>query len=343
MSSILSKFPYAHGQPVGNAKIRQSAADFQVIENLGYEAEGEGEHAFLLIQKNNLNTQDVVRRLSRLADVKDMNIGFAGLKDRVAETTQSFSIHLPGKPDPDWGEIEDEKLTVLKAARHKRKIRRGSLRGNHFKLVLRDVDGDQGQFDEQLQKLRQYGVPNYFGEQRFGRDGDNLNKAEKMFAQGSKRPKRHLRSILISAARSWIYNQVLAERIRQRNWDQLLDGEVLLLNGSNRQFADDPEDAELVVRMAQGDIHPSGPLPGKAGHALGPQRDAKLLEDAVMLEYAQWIEGLERMGVDQDRRPLRMVAEDLQWEFAPQSLTLRFSLQSGCYATSLLRELVTIL
>lgn len=336
--------PFAHGGPVLRGRLRASSDDFRVDEVLAYRPTGQGEHAFLRVRKRELNTTDVARELARFAGVRQVNVGFAGLKDRIAVTSQYFSVHLPGKPTPDWARMEDPRIEVLEADRHDRKVRRGSLRGNRFELVLRQVKGDRDHAGRQLLQMVEQGVPNYFGPQRFGRDASNLKRAEGFLAGETRRPKPEQLRMLLSASRSYLFNRVLAARVEQGSWAKALPGEVLLLNGSNRQFVAESVDAEIQRRVAEHDIHPSGLLPGETGRTLQPLLEAAAVEQAALADSLSraWIDGLVKRRAASERRALRVIAEGLHWQWLDhQALKLTFALPSGAYATSLVRELMT--
>jgi len=206
-----NELPFAFGAPPLRGRLRSAPEDFFVEEILGYEADGAGEHAFLLVEKRGTNTEWTARELAKFAGIQPMNVGYAGMKDRHAVTRQVFTVHLPGKADPDWSALPSEEMKILSAARHSRKIKRGALRGNRFVLVIREIEGDRAAAEERLAAIAKRGVPNYFGEQRFGLGGNNVAQAKQMF--GGRRVDRDKRSILLSAARSHIFNGVLAERV----------------------------------------------------------------------------------------------------------------------------------
>lgn len=332
--------PTAHGTAPLTGRLRTRDEDFVVDEELGYAASGEGEHRLLQVRKRGLNTQDVVRRLARHAGVSPAAIGFAGLKDRHAVTTQHFSVQLPGRPDPDWAALADETLEVLSVERHHRKVRRGTLRANRFVIRVRDVQGDHASAEQTLRRIAVAGVPNYFGGQRFGRDGGNLQQLDDLFSGRLRRVGREQRSMLLSAARSQLFNAVLAERVADRSWDQGIDGDVMLLEGAWRQFRYDPDDASIGERLAALDVHPSGPLYGRPSRALQTSGAASRIEEAVFDRQPAWCAGLQRLGVDADRRALRMRVDELTWEWIEADLRLGFRLPAGSYATAVLRELV---
>ena len=332
----MSDLPYAYDTPPLAAQLRSSPEDFFVEEILGYEADGEGEHALLWVEKRGANTDWVARELARFAGVPPLAVGYAGLKDRHAVTRQAFTVQLAGKPDPDWHAFPHAEVKVLAAARHKRKLKRGALRGNRFVLVLRQVEGDRARAEEVLGRIAARGVPNYFGEQRFGRGGGNVEQARAMFA--GRRVDRDKRSFLLSAARSHLFNEVLAARVERDAWDSPLDGEIWSLAGTRSWFGPEPFGAALADRLARGDIHPSGPLWGQGET---PARgEAAELETAIALANADLVEGLAAARMDQERRPLRLMPQQLRWRWLESdALELAFELPAGAYATVVVREL----
>jgi tRNA pseudouridine13 synthase len=337
MSTNEFELPRAHGAAPLTAELRRTPDDFRVDEILGYDADGEGEHALLWVEKRDANTDWVARELARFAGVPPLNVGYAGLKDRHAVTRQAFTVQLAGKPDPDWSAFPHAEVKVLASTRHKRKLKRGALRGNRFVLVLRDVRGERTRAEEVLQAIATRGVPNYFGEQRFGREGGNVAQARAMFA--GRRVDRDKRSILLSAARSHIFNSVLAARVERDAWDKPLDGEIWSLAGSRSWFGPEPFNDTLAARLAQGDIHPSGPLWGQGE----PPTTSVVgdLEREIAGAYSDLTEGLVAARLEQERRPLRLLPKDLRWRWLDdETLELGFELPAGAYATVVARELI---
>lgn len=327
---------YASGPPPVKARIRERPEDFQVEEELGFEPDGDGEHLLLRVRKRGLNTEEVAARLARWVGVRRSGVGYAGLKDRNAVTTQWFSIALSGRADPDWRTFTDERVEILEAGRHRRKLRRGGLRRNRFRLVMRSLDGDRAALEERLALVETRGVPNYFGEQRFGRD--NLEKARALF-EGRIRGDRHRRGLYLSAARSLLFNRVLDLRVSEGCWDRALSGEVLVLDGTRSFFHAGTPDAEVCLRVEAGDIHPSGPLWGEGD---APASDEALRLECRALEgYGAWCQGLEAHGMRHQRRALRVLPRAMAWNLdrAGGILELSFTLPAGSYATSVLREI----
>ena len=331
----------AFGAPVLAARIRCAPEDFRVEELDGFEPSGDGEHLLLTIEKRGMNTAYVAGELARWAGVPEVAVGYAGLKDRHAVTVQRFSVQLPGREPPPLETLEREGLRVLAQARHKRKLPRGALAGNRFVLVLRGVEGDRDAIGARLQEVAARGVPNAFGGQRFGHEGGNIAKALAMF--GGKRVGREQRSMLLSAARSALFNQVLAARVAEGSWDCGLDGEVWALEGSRSVFGPEPMSGEIAARLEAFDIHPSGPLWGRGGLRSAGACQALELEATADPVSLRLREGLERAGLEQERRALRLRPQDLGWRWLDADvLELGFALPSGCYATAVLEQLGTI-
>ncbi|MEW8563179.1 MAG: tRNA pseudouridine(13) synthase TruD [Candidatus Thiodiazotropha sp.] len=336
----LEAMPRAFGPPLGNGVIRAAPDDFQVDEVLGFPADGDGEHLLLHIRKRETNTHWLAGQLARHAGIPPKDVSYAGMKDRHAVTTQWFSLRMAGRQQPDWGGLESDLIQILAVHRHRRKLRRGSLRGNSFRLRIRELQADRVQLEHRLARLRESGMPNYFGEQRFGHDYGNLAQAERLFLPGRVRMERQLRGLVISAVRAQLFNQVLAERIIQGNWNSPLNGDYFSLDGSRSGFGDDREqNEELSRRCRLQDIHPSGPLWGRGRPLVNGE--AAALEVRVLRPFESWRNGLEHVGLEQERRPLRVPLKDLTWLFhGDDCLELCFYLPAGCFATVLLRELV---
>ncbi|MGE5155366.1 MAG: tRNA pseudouridine(13) synthase TruD [Bdellovibrio bacteriovorus] len=339
--------PRAHGEPLARGLLRVEPQDFQVEELLGFEPDGAGEHRLLWVRKTDTNTEWVARRLAELAGVPASDVGFAGLKDRRAVTSQWFSVPRPKGGEPDWSRLAAEGIEVLEVQAHRRKLRRGSLRGNRFQVLVRDLgleaapspDSPVEAVDRRCTEIRCLGVPNYFGEQRFGHAGANLSKADALFRGALRRPTNHQRGLWLSAARSELFNRVLAHRVSRGDWARPLPGDCLNLDGSHSFFRADVIDSELIERCWRLDLHPTGPLWGRGEPATGAEVHSLELKTAETLPG--WAEGLARFRLVQERRALRVPVRDLAWELSHAGLALTFSLPAGAYATAVLRELVT--
>lgn len=317
MSATFSlDFPFAYGQPEVIADFRSEPEDFQVYEHLGFAPCGEGEHVYLHISKRGENTAWVAEKIAELAEVAVMDIGYCGRKDRHAVTTQWFSVYLP-KLDrtPDWSLLNSESIRVLSVARHSSKLRRGDHESNHFVIRLRNLTNiDKSVFAQKVERIFVQGVPNYFGEQRFGRNANNLPEAHAVLVEGRRMRDKQKRGLYLSAARSYLFNQVLAARVLAGNWQTLLEGEP-------EQF-------------------PSAPLWGRGRSAASAA--AAEVEVAAMANWAQWCDGLEHAGLQQERRALILKPEQPSWRWLEQDIELSFALGSGEFATTILRELAIL-
>ncbi|GAB3270021.1 tRNA pseudouridine(13) synthase TruD [Parahaliea aestuarii] len=333
-------WPTAGPAPSARGLIRQSPEDFIVREQLGFEPDGSGEHAFLHLQKRGLNTADLAQRISEISGVALRDIGFSGMKDRHAVTSQWFSVGLAGRAEPDWSQLERSgEVSVLAASRHGRKLRRGVHRANQFTLTLRQVEGEREDLLARLQGVRDGGVPNYFGEQRFGRAGNTLVQAR----QWAERPRRKLsrtrRGLYLSALRSLLFNRLLARRVAEGSWNTVLPGDVCSLQGTRSRFACNEVDADIAARAAAGDLHPALPLWGRGEPLQGPER---LAQQAQILAPESGIcRFLEDAGLSLDYRPARALPDDFCWQFCDDgSLQLAFSLGAGSYATAVLAQII---
>ncbi len=334
------EWPYAYGNPSGTGVIKTRPDDFIVDELLPFVPEGDGEHVFLQVEKSGENTEYVARLLARYAGVRQRDVGFAGLKDRHAVTTQWFSIWLPGVEGPDWKQLQAENISIKSICRHVRKLKRGVISENKFNILIRNWQGDPEETEKQLLKIRVHGFPNYFGLQRFGHQGRNVAKAMALFR--GERYKRAQKSMYLSAARSWLYNQILAERVIQDNWNQLLSGDVCQLNQCKSVFAMTQPDTLLDQRVRKGDIHPTAVLWG--GGDLETSAEAEAIEKSVLDRFPDLKKGLENFGLTTDRRSLRVLPDALHWKHCAEdsSWKISFSLPPGAYATSLLREVIRV-
>ncbi|MBT1443375.1 tRNA pseudouridine(13) synthase TruD [Shewanella sp. JM162201] len=330
----MSELFYLYGKPEVKADIRSHNSDFQVKEILPFVPEGEGEHHLIHIRKDGLNTAQVAEMLSKFAGVHPKEVTFAGQKDKNAITEQWFGVRIPGKETPDWAAMSNEQLTVLSFARHSKKLRTGALSGNRFTLVLRNVSNPQA-LVERVKQIEQGGVPNYFGEQRFGHDGGNLIKARQMF-QGRKVKDKNKRSLYLSAVRSELFNQVASARLT-RFGAAPIEGDCVMLSGSRSFFTAESWDDTLTKRLAEQDIQLSVPLWGRGlPLAVG---QAGEFEAEVLLPFALERDGLEKEGLSQERRALLLRPEQLSYKVDGNAVTLDFCLPAGAFATSVLREL----
>lgn len=331
----------AYGKACGMARLKADATDFLVDELLPVEPAGQGEHLWLRIEKRELNSEEVAKRLARVAGIPLRAVGYAGLKDRFAVTRQWFSLHLPGRADPDLAALIDDRLHILCSDRHTRKLQRGAHAKNGFRIRLTDWQGDSALMDERLQQIRQNGVPNYFGPQRFGFAGGNLVQAQQAASANIRPKQRDHRSRLFSTARSYLFNQVLSARIEDGVWNKALPGDLLAFTSSRSFFLAGEADCS-DERLALLDLHPTGPLMG-----INDQQElagyAQALEARIAKQFSSLTQWLSDSGVQAARRILRLPVEGLSWHYDEiQTLELSFNLPAGCFATAVVRELVDL-
>lgn len=339
----MSAFKTAYPTLSCKGKIKQQVDDFVVEEAISFEPTGEGEHLFVWVEKTDTNTFWLAKQVARWAGVKNRLVNIAGQKDRHGRTRQWLSIHLPGQPDPDLSTWNIENCTLLKAVRHNKALKSAALTGNGFEITIRDFtlnETTKGELFERLETLKEKGVPNYFGPQRFGLNFDNLPNALRLFANDETlEADRFSEGMYVSAARSVIFNQVLSKRIEQQNWVNYLSGDVIMLNGRNSFF--DPKEEEipeLAQRLEINDIHLSGPMVGDENTPVS--NDVLALENQVIDELKEFDDGLATRRLKHQRRALRMKPENMTWELTDNQLKLYFQLPSGSFATSLIREII---
>ncbi len=329
-------YPYGVAHVTG--LIKSCPEDFRVVEELGFEPSDEGEHLFLLVQKSALTTPELVDRIARDYSIHPRQIGYSGMKDKNALTTQWLSLHLPGQSaaaSPAGG----DGYRVLRALRNRSKLRRGTHKFNFFSICVRAVDALPGASLAQLDDLARQGIANYFGAQRFGRRQDNVTRALAQLDQpGLKRARK---SILLSSLRSYLFNQVLARRIARGYWTQPLDGDVFMLRGSHSIFSASL-DAALSERFAEMDISSTASLYGNGESRLSGA--ALQLEQQVFDENGEITNCLDRQGVSRQMRSLRVVVEDFAYEYdaGERCLRLELRLPAGSYLTSLLDHFIRV-
>jgi len=373
LAADTSKLPQPTQPPLRQANYKAHATDFVVNEILPLDFTGEGEHLWLHIEKLGMNTAYLAKLLSEWAEIPLRDVGYSGLKDRHALTTQWFSLRLPKKqlPESEFAPVDigvNESVTILAQQWHNKKLNRGTHRANQFIITLRDIQfadtettpsnkSDKDTVEQHLAHISTTGVPNYFGPQRFGRNGNNVREALSLFArpvpESRPNPKKSKRkqapreqnSMELSAARSLIFNEILAARVRDGSWNTGLAGEVFNLDGSGSIFASEVMDDTLQARLASGDIHPTAVLWGVSNDKVSGA--AAAIENNIVQKsplLSQLAAGLEQRDIKAQRRALRLPIEELSWEWQDAddglSLVLSFTLTTGSFATSVLSSLV---
>lgn len=335
--SYPSDWAFAWGGPAGKALFKEQPGDFIVEEILPFEPDREGEHVLLYVEKQGENTDWVAGVLAKFARVKRMSVSYAGRKDRYGITRQWFSVWMPGMVEPDWAAFQHDNVRILQVSRHGRKLKTGALKSNRFIITLRDVDAESEKLNSLLDKVSTKGVPNYYGEQRFGRRGENLERAVNMFA-GTFRPHKNKRSMYLSAARSWLFNTIVSRRVDQNNWTQYIAGDIPGFQSSGSLILND-HNAVLLERVASGSVSLTSPLWG-VGEMLSSD-ESNALEVSAVEPYDVLRTGLEEAGMKQERKAIRLIPEEMSWSWQDNS-TLKVSLllPKGCFATTVLRELL---
>lgn len=293
-------FPRAVCLAPAQGVIKASVEDFYVEELMPLQLAEQGEHVWLWVEKEGQNTEYVAGLLASFAKVKKMDIGFSGMKDRWAKTRQWFSIYLGAKAEPDWAQFDAEGVSIFKTGRHLKKLRRGEHTGNHFKITVRGLKNYK-YVAANLERIKSEGFPNYYGPQRFGYHGENLNRGARYF-EGEIKASRSQRSFYLSAARSFLFNLNLAEAVQQGTWRDSSFG---------------------------------GPLYGDPQEGVAPLTKG---EQAYLDEYPALAKGIHKNRLKLERRSYCVVPSAMLWNLEGDMLSLEFDLPTGVFATSLLSE-----
>ena len=305
-SYSFEKLKKMHGEALASASFRNCPEDFIVDEVIDFEPANEGEHLLLQIKKRDQNTSWVAGLLAQLAGIDRRDVGFCGMKDRFAVTTQWFSLYLPGRNiQPD--ELAHSDFQILSKARHNKKLRRGMHAGNRFSIVLRDLSIDPEVLSRRIALIEQSGVPNYFAEQRFGWDANNLVKANELIEQGKLKGNRHGTGIYLSAARSWLFNLLL----------------------------------DRYLSLGKLDFADTGALWGRGRSAT----EAGFIEHEreILSDWSSWCHALEHAGLKQQRRAFILQPQNICFEqLAEDQFKFNFELPNGSYATAVWREIAEL-
>ena len=332
----------AFGAPAVSGVLRREPGDFRVEEELGFEPGGSGPHHWLVVRKTGCTTAFAARILAERHALPAREVGFSGLKDRHATTTQWFT--LPARPhasDPSPGEVA-EGVRIVRVSRGRRKLRRGVHAGNRFAIAIRAVEGDREGFADRVGRVARAGVPNYFGAQRFGRGAGNVAAAAGLLAGNARPATRLARGLYLSAARSLLFNRVLHRRVEAGTWDAYVPGDAVVIGGAHRALAPGAaprEGGTPLEWVAALRAHPTGPLWGR-GASGGVTAEALAFERAALAGCEGWQAGLEAAGLEVGRRAFRVIPSGLEWEdLEDGGLMVRFALPRGAYATAVIREL----
>lgn len=349
---------YLHGSPLFSGKIKQQLTDFKVFESLSFSPSGEGEHVLLQIEKTGLNTAFVAEQLAKFANLPLRAVTYAGRKDKFASTTQWFGVHavntqVHGFTLTQWQQFPVQGANIIACTHNQKKLRTGAISSNQFEIVIRGIDKiDASALEARVAKINVGGVPNYYGNQRFGElikpDGSvllggNLQLAEKL-SNGEEIKNRNKRSMAISALRSWLFNEFVSQRIENGVANQLLAGDVVMLSGTNSFFVFDEQDPQQIdsvpTRLAEGDLQLSAPLWGKG--KLQSMNRANDFETSIADRHSLVTSQLEDLGLEQQRRQLIVFPKDFHYEISDNSVLVKFNLPTGCFATSVIREIADV-
>ncbi len=334
------KLRYPYGRPLTGGLLKIRPEDFRVDEHLGFIPSGDGEHLFLHIEKTNLTTFDLVDRVARDFDLKQRDIGYSGLKDKQAVTRQWLSLQLPGQMR-DFQMPSMNGYQVLDQGWHHRKLKPGTHCANTFEVVIRDISDFNELSLQQIELIKREGMANYFGQQRFGEQADNVSRALRVFTNPRKTRKlsRSKKSLYISALRSYLFNQILSRRIENDLWSEPVPGDIFMLAGSRSIFTA-AIDEEVYRRYQEFDISSTASLVGEGNNQLSGQ--AKEIEDTVCADNTDIIECLHRLKAKQQMRSLRVKVEgfDVRHKRQEQILMIQARLPRGCYFTTLLNHFI---
>jgi len=315
----------------GSGKIKSSFTDFKVTEELAFKLDGRGEHLYLYIEKTDANTRFVANELARLLGCSSKDIGYAGMKDRHAVTRQWFSIYLTKAKNKNWQDLQHDNFKVIDSGFHTKKLKIGELKGNTFDITVREFDGDRACIEKTVELIKAEGFPNYFGPQRFGHNFNNWNDG-KQWLRGSLRVKRNQETLLISALRSFLFNEILAMRVKRGNWNKFIAGDLLIDNQTG-------DYSDRVQELAKGVT--SAPLFGRDRYI--SKDAAREIEEQAIQPYLEITELMLAKRINGDRRALVCHPQNLKLNWKDEtSFQLVFTLSKGSFATSLLGQIIDL-
>ncbi|MBD5772233.1 tRNA pseudouridine(13) synthase TruD [Marinomonas colpomeniae] len=345
-----TEWRYAWSKPAITGDLKTYVQDFYVEEQLGFEPDGKGEFCFVFVEKAGVNTDFLAKRLAQVAGIPPEKVTYSGVKDRHACTRQWFCLHVLNK-EPDFSNLEEafrepESVRIVMQVRHSKKLRMGTHFANRFLIRLREIEGDINELEARLHLIKEGGVPNYYGPQRFGINGNNLHHGEAFVLKGrqSRRKLSKTESFWLSAIRSWCFNQSLSDQVENGMWARLCDGDIAQFQRKDEQFRAKNIEALIHLSVIRGEISPVLPLMSAGWEAgTGPQREAAIKN--TLLESAGLLEGLNSFDLSRDSRLARLVPMNMAWELLNDTeekaqLVVEFSLTKGCFATSILREMI---
>jgi len=338
MTDILAELAYLHGKPIAKAKLKTQPEHFVVKENLGFKFSGSGEHLMIKIRKTGENTSFVANELAKVCGVKSKDVGWAGLKDRHAITEQWLSIQLPKPDTPDFTEFELQypSIKILDTARHNKKLRPGDLIGNDFEVVLSEVTNVE-EVESRIKLVLETGVPNYFGVQRFGREGSNLTEARRWGRDNVRTKNQNKRSLYLSTARSWIFNHIVSSRLDKGQLNSLMLGDIVTRSSVMTEITEENLSA-IQTEFSLGSTSLTAALAGD--NALPTKKDALAIEQIIVDSEPDLMALIRGNRMRHDRREVLLKPKDFSYKIEQELVILSFSLSAGSFATSVIRELV---
>lgn len=344
MKNEFDNLAYLLGKPEVSGKIKVKPEDFVVVENFADKFSQDGEHVMLFVEKKEENTRYVVNELAKYCGVSSKQASWSGLKDKHALTRQWISIQMPGKDAPDFADFEATHpgVKILDKQRHNKKLRQGDHDSNYFKIIIRDLGIDKDLIAK-LDAIKEQGyVLNYFGEQRFGIEFNNIEQARLWGARKIKVKDRAKRSFYLSAARSWLFNLITDYRVKNHGVNKILLGDILLSKDNGTETLVTAETIEVLQQEVDlGNYNISAALVGD--NALPCKLEALALEELVMSKEADLVQLIRDNRMQHARRALILHCEQFNYKLmADDILELEFTLPSGCFATAVLRELVML-
>lgn len=342
MSTDTAELEYPYGTPQCFGQIKQQPEDFKVYEQLGFAFTGAGEHLFLYVQKSGLTTHQLVNLLAEETGVPARQIGYSGLKDKNAITQQWLSIQLPGcKQIPTI--TQTEQFQILQSHWHDKKLRVGVHKSNRFEIIIRNIKGSVDNISSVVRQIEASGFANYFGQQRFGAQLDNVEQAIKVLnnRHKCKRLSRTKKGLYLSALRSELFNQILRQRVKQGIWQQPVDGDAFMLSGSQSVFVE-PISDEIRQRYKEFDIQSGISLFGTGESRLSKQ--AFDIENEIFTANPEICGTLISQKMKRSFRANRMITRNLKVEYLPEQgeMHMQVELDKGAYLTTLLNHFINL-
>jgi tRNA pseudouridine13 synthase len=324
--------------PGTGGRIKTHPEDFEVEEVHAYWPSGQGDYLYLWVEKRGLGAEYFVRQVARRLGLEPGEVGVAGLKDRHAVTRQMVSV--PARVEDRLPQLDGDGIRVLSVGRHGNKLRPGHLHGNRFRVLVREpAPMAVERAAPILERLLREGLANFYGPQRFGRDGETAALGLGMLQGSGPVPRgKFLRRLALSAAQSALFNRCLTRRMADGLLRRVLEGDVMAKWPFGGLFVA-VDVAREQERLDRREIVPAGPIFGRKTFAAAGE--AARREQQVLEEAGLGAASFERFGklLPGTRRHNLVYVDDLAAAEEADGLRLTFTLPAGSYATVLLREL----